>query len=431
MFAVLGCASVDSTPDRAAAQREIAERIGETSAVAPAAAGNGLEAIAAGGFDLEECARAAVLSRPEVAEAFARIGVARANRAQAGLMSNPTLTAGYLVTDGIGPDKRQLAFVQPIAEAFELPARIRAAQFLLDGEIRRAAAIAVSAAADARAAWRRVRALERAVAVEDEAVALALRAANVASSRLESGSISEFEVALARSAVAESELARGGLLGELALARVEFAAAVGCEASSRPETSGPDEARMSRPFALERGLEIARQRRLEARVAALELAAARVEVEREEGRRFVDVRVGVSFEKVIDALLGPVLTLTLPIFDRGEARIAAARARVEVAEQRARAVSDRIDREVLAATTRLGETIRTAAELRDTAIPAAAEVAALAQARFENGADDIDPWLEALGALLDRRRSLARSEIEIAAARSDLERALGAWPIPE
>lgn len=426
----IGCGAVDSSIEKAAASDEIQERTGHSTA-SDGDARIRFDALKAEGLTLEEATAAALLTRHEVREGLERIGIAKAERVQAGLLPNPSLTAAYLWTDGAGPNKRQFSITQPFAELLVMPNRIRTADLLLDGAVRRAVACAIQAASDARAAWRRVQALERMLAVETEGVDLARRTSRVATARLVGGSASDFDLASAEAMSADAEISRLRVEQRLAEARIDFGFAVGAASDSGVFAAASDDPWDEGIQQDDAAIAIAFEHRIELRIAQAEFAAAQLDAEREEIAVLGEMRVGGAYERVVARLLGPVITLTLPIFDSGSARRAAARAAVTVARERADGVRERVTAEVRAATVRARTTAALAAHLRTHAVPLAEDVAKLAESRFESGEDDIDPWLESMRSLLDRRRQLAQAEFENAEARSALERAMGGWFIKE
>lgn len=426
----IGCGALDSSLEKTAANTEIEARTGHHRELDDVALTR-FEAMKANGLTLDEATAMALISRHDVNESFERIGIAKAARVQAALLPNPSLTAGYLWTDDVGPNKRQFSIAQPIAELFVMPNRIRAADLLLDVEIRRAVTVAIGAASEARLAWRRVQALERMLAVETEGVDLARRSSEIAAARIANGSASDLDRATAEAMAADVETARLRVEQRLAEARIDFGSAVGAAGDPRVVAGTSDD-----PW--DEGIQhddvataIAIERRLEIWIADAELAVAQFDLEREETAVLGDVRIGGTYERVMARLLGPVVTLTLPIFDSGAARREAARGAVRVARERSNGVRESVIAEIRVATMRVRTAAAVATHLRTCSVPLAEEVAKLAESRFESGEDDIDPWLESMRSLLDRRRQLAQAEFENAEARSALERAMGGWFIKE
>jgi cobalt-zinc-cadmium efflux system outer membrane protein len=167
-------------------------------------------------------------------------------------------------------------------------------------------------------------------------------------------------------------------------------------------------------------------RRLDLRVAQREIEAAQRAVRISKTAAFEDLAVGIHLEREPDGkrTTGPAATVPVPIFDRGAAAKARARAMLRQAQQRFGAMTVTARSEARAAQERLVEARSRMAYLRDVVIPRRERILRLTQLEY-------NAMLRGVFQLIDARKNLdsARREEVVATrdywvARTELETAL-------
>ncbi len=176
---------------------------------------------------------------------------------------------------------------------------------------------------------------------------------------------------------------------------------------------------------------IAMERRPELAAAERRVAAARSMVSAEWRATLPDVGVQLGAKRTGGYDTGvAAISIGLPIFDQGNGARQRARGEQQVAEAELRSVRDRIGAEAAGSLRAYREIF--AAKPSGTAALAegGAEVARIAEASYREGAITLMELLDAERAHADFRAALARWSAEVALARMELNRALGA-PIEE
>jgi cobalt-zinc-cadmium efflux system outer membrane protein len=167
-------------------------------------------------------------------------------------------------------------------------------------------------------------------------------------------------------------------------------------------------------------------RRLDLRIAEREIEAARRAVGLAKTAAFEDLAVGVHLEREPDGTktTGPAATIPIPIFDRGAAAKARARAMLRQAQQRLAAMTVAARSEARAAHERLLEARSRMSYFRDVVIPRRERILRLTQLEY-------NAMLRGVFQLIDARKNLdtARRDEVIATrdywvARTELDTAL-------
>lgn len=132
LLAVLaGCASVNPRPDYDQVDQHVANALGANALERPderEAMRALVAARLAGGVSADEAVQVCLLNNPRVRSALLRVGVARAELAQAGLFQNPGLSLAVRMPDGGGLSNLEIGLTQNIADLWLLPIRQRAAE---------------------------------------------------------------------------------------------------------------------------------------------------------------------------------------------------------------------------------------------------------------------------------------------------------------
>jgi cobalt-zinc-cadmium efflux system outer membrane protein len=171
---------------------------------------------------------------------------------------------------------------------------------------------------------------------------------------------------------------------------------------------------------------------LAALASAVRGAEARLELERQ--RAAPDLTVGVGYERPesddpTDHVLGPVLSVELPVFDRSQAAIARADSELQSLRKLQEALLAELGQQVRAAADEATLAADAVRFVLDELLPQAERSAALAREAYGLGDTTILPMLEAERTLSQARATGVEAELDAALALVELERAVGG-PLP-
>ena len=156
------------------------------------------------------------------------------------------------------------------------------------------------------------------------------------------------------------------------------------------------------------------ERRLDLRVAQREIEAAQRAIRIAKTAAFEDIAVGVHLEREPDGIrtTGPAATVPIPLFDRGAAPKARARAMLRQAQQRLAAMTVAARSEARSAQERLLEARSRMTYLRDVVIPRRDRILKLTQLEY-------NAMLRGVFQLLEARQNLANAQREEVVATRD------------
>lgn len=155
-------------------------------------------------------------------------------------------------------------------------------------------------------------------------------------------------------------------------------------------------------------------RRLDVQIAAREIDAARHALGLSRTAAFDDVEVGAHLEREPEGkkTSGPSVSVPIPIFNRGAAQKAKARARLRQAQQRFAALTSSARSEARAARERLAEARSRAAYLREVVVPRRDRILKLTQLEY-------NAMLRGVFQLIQARQNLAAAQREETLATRD------------
>lgn len=465
----LGCATVDARRDYDNARDQVERAIGHAPDIQPDEQSQDAEQCAAlisDGLTVDEAVQVALLNNSKVRAAFARIGMSRSDVVQAGLFSNPSIGLSFRFPDGGGLADFELSLAQNIADLWMIPARTRAATRDLNRTILEAVREVSALANDTKVAYVNAVAADELLATARDSVTLTQQLLRITEARLEAGMVSSLDANLAKGQVLKAEVELRTARLEAATAHRTLATLLGLVTQAGKVTlADPLPTPRSDTLDPERYVEIARDARLDLQAArdGQEAAAARVELEL--ARVFQNVEIGFELERnarrappgrkvladtarasianggltvpeiesrgqrrlaksqEIEAILGPSLSLTLPIFDQNQAQIAKAR----FGYLEAKYQLDALDRAIVQETREAADRAATAwnlATLYDhEVLPQVRETLTLSEAAYQAGNAPILNVVDAQRSLLEARRLYVAALQSSANALVDLERA--------
>ena len=353
------------------------------------------------------------------------LGLARAELIGASTIRNP-LFDGEIRFPGQPKDPFEISISKTLVDLLQLGSRKRLGRAQFEAAKVRVSAAIINFATQVRTdyydalAARRILARQEAVTTAQEAAAeLARRqhfAGNISDLDLENeqARYEQVKLDLARAQLDELQ-ARERLVADLGLLqRTDLH--LPADFPPLPEGEMPSEE-------VEREVE---GRRLDLRIAEREIEAAQRAVGVARTAAFEDLAVGVHLEREPEGkkTTGPAATIPIPIFDRGTAAKARARAMLRQAQQRLGAMRVNARSEARAAHERLVEARSRMSYLREVVIPRRERILSLTQLEY-------NAMLRGVFQLLDARKSLdsARREEVIATrdywvARTELQSAM-------
>ncbi|HVR70735.1 MAG TPA: TolC family protein [Vicinamibacteria bacterium] len=353
------------------------------------------------------------------------LGLARAELIGASTIRNP-LFDGEVRFPGDPRSPFELAFSQTLIDIFQLGNRKKLGRAQFEAAKVRVSGAAINFAGQVRMDYYDALAARKILARQEAIMKAQEAATEVAKRQHFAGNISDLDLENEQSRYEQVKLdlsraqldelqARERLIADLGLIR-------------RAELKLPDD--FPAPPDFEMPSEEVEQevvsRRLDLRIAQREIEAAQSAMRISRTAAFEDLAVGVHLEREPDGkkTTGPAATIPIPIFDRGAAAKARARAMLRQAQQRFGAMNVAARSEARAAQERLLEARSRMDYLRDVVIPRRERILRLTQLEY-------NAMLRGVFQLIDARKNLdgARREEVIATrdywvARTELQTAL-------
>ena len=470
-----GCSQVEPQPDFARARQLITERTGVDAVYdpdGPLLTEKELHTLLADGLTLDEALCVALLNNRQLHAEFMSIGIAKADWVQGGLLANPTLGFSAQFPEGGGRSNIQAAIAQSIVDLWRIPRRKKVAQAKLDETILRIAHVAAQLATQTKNAYSQAVAADELLTLGRKNLELVSKSYEAVKAQREAGIASMLDENLARGQVLSAELGvrNARLAAANAKRRLAQLLSIGRNVddvalSDRlPDTFDHSRWTSGLPDKL---IELARNSRLDLRALENAVQARLAEIGVEKLEVFPDVTLGIAFERVerraqpgrdiaadfarasiangaltipeiqsprerraseseeIDAILGPSLDLTLPIFDQNQAQIARAEYLHLLDLKAYEDLYIRIAQDIRMATDDALTAFRNAAYYRDELVPQAAQNLEFATASYSSGRTNILTLIEAQRVSLQVQRGYIEVRLEASTAMSDLEQAVG------
>ena len=401
----------------------VAERLGSAEARGDRALEAELDALLAAPLDDASAVRVALLANPKLRALYEELGVATADRVQAGRIRNPMASGAWLFGDD--GSEVELALVQPFLDLLRVPLRKRIASVEFDAVEASLARQMIELVFDVRRALVDTRAARGRVELARESFEAARASLELAQALHSAGNIgdpaltaNEAEVSSARIALLRAEAAereaREPLSVLFGLERSDGAWSVA--GSLADPTADAPEPRVAEERALAASLELAESR---ARVRA---AMERADLTDRE-RLLANVELGLGAKKDVGEgswALGPRFSFELPIADAGDARDASARARLRAELERRRALELEVRAAARLAVDRIEASTDEHEILREHHVPAHARLVTELLRTYNAMQIGVFQVLDARRAELDARREQLDARADAARAELDL-----------
>ncbi|MBI5515014.1 MAG: TolC family protein [Deltaproteobacteria bacterium] len=425
---LLGCAT--SPYDRAWLARELSSQTGHAPRAEADAASTAPRLpprVSLGdGLTEEEAAAIALWNNPTFQSDLAKLGFARGDLADAGLLPNPTLSLLF----PLGPRQLEAWLAWPIDALWQRPRRVEAARLDVERVARGLVQSGLDVARDARVAHAEVVLAVARARLRAETASATRAIAELTAVRLRTGDVGDPEAAATRveAGAAMEQAARAG--ADAAVARARLRQLLGlmdlpddlAMVTPADETSEPQGATALVATAL--------AARPDVRAAELALEAAGARAGWERSRVFAVALRADGFAPSASAnvteyagRIGP--QLTLPIFNQNQGGVGRAEAEAERAAWRIVAVRQQVITEVTAARAQLAQARAALGPWRADVLPAAEEVVRGATQAFAQGEVSYLVVLDATRRLLDARLREAELLADVRRAAAQLDRSTG------
>ena len=374
--------------------------------------------------------RVAMLRSPRLQEEYARLGFARADIMEAVTIANPRFIASRLAVDGGPGNQLALGLAMPLVDLLVLPSRIRLGRSNFERAKLDIAAAVLGVSFDVEQAWYDYVGARQVADMRAAVTSSLATSAALARRFYDAGNISELQLKREEAAASEAKIGAARALVTARLARLTLNTTVGLsgadadwQTSDRLPLPVANEDDLAALAALANKGNLALQA-LSREVAILHDAAGIT-------RRFRllgGTEIGFDREREVDrsVIQGPTLSLELPIFNQGGAKVARADARLLEARARLAALQLKTDNAV-----RLGaERVRVLSDVvkvhRDTLIPARETIVERSQQQQNYMLIGVFELIQAKTQEYDAYQSYLEAIRDYWLARLDLMRAVGA-----
>lgn len=311
------------------------------------------------GLTEEDAVKIALLNNRKLQATFEEIGVAKSDLVQAGLFTNPNLSAVFRLPFGGGGTDMEGAGVLNIADFWQIPLRKKVALARLETAILLVSEEILNTVSEAKHAHNEYIALSQIRDSTEKIKELMEEWRDHLIYRQKFGFSSELDIEMANASVLDTEAAHARIEKELQLARFRLNQVLGLspEQSDYEAVGSMTERKWSLPE-LETMISHALSNRPDIQMARVKVEESRRVLALERARIFRNVEAGVAYARESDGdeFLGPEIGIQLPIFDQNQAQIARAEYRVRQAEKELTAKIGKVREEVLASFERLSLT---------------------------------------------------------------------------
>jgi cobalt-zinc-cadmium efflux system outer membrane protein len=404
----------------------------------------------------DDAARIALLNNRKLQAEFDELGISRADLLQAGLMQNPVLNVIPRFPDrppsGIDIE---VSVEEDFVSLLMMPARKKLAGIEYQQATLQTAHDVLELAAEARSAFYAYQAAGQMVRLEESIVQSAETAANTARQLRDAGNIADLDFAGQQAMLAQARIDLDLEENELADDRErlnelmglgDFSAAIDPSSDEVSSKNAPDRdpsptwsAQPDLPDLPATDLspveisvanleKIASQQRLDLAAAREQVLAAAQALGISQALRFLpDGAIGIDSEKTPDGqtVTGPTISLPIPIFDTGQAKTMAARARLDEAGARYTALAVQIGAEVRRAKNHLASARTRVETFRDVLLPLHARIVDESVKQYNGMLLGVFQLLTARQNQIDAQRAEIAALRDYWIARAELARAVG------
>jgi outer membrane protein, heavy metal efflux system len=376
----------------------------------------------ADGLTEDEAVAVALWNNAGFQAELATLGIARADLLDAGMIQNPLMTL-FLPW---GPRQAELTLSLPLQSLWQRGRRVKAARLDVERVANGLVAAGLDLIRDTKMAYTALALAQERERLGREALRLRARVAELAEARLRAGDVSALEAGVIRldARQADEELLRASLA--VASARSALLRQLGLDGTQAGLTIGGLAVEARAIGDLESALKLALAARPDVRAAelAIESAGARLGWEK---TRIVTNLAAAAKGSGADGewVLGPGLSLEIPLFNQNQGPRARAHAEIERAIWHYAATRHRLVQEVRDAHQRYATTAQAETLLRKEILPGLDENLRRAEKAYAAGEVSYLFVLETMRQRLDAGLRAADATAELARAAAQLDRSIG------
>lgn len=463
LLALAGCAQVKPHADYVRTADLIRQRVPTTQVFEPQQPAVALPDMT-DSLTLQEALQTALLQNRELQMAFRDIGVAQADLVQSQLLKNPVFSLAGLMPEGGGRARLDVSFSQEIADLWQIPVRKKIAQAALDEAMFKVVRQAVDVTAMVKENYHRLQVLKESERIANENIEIAQRNEELTQARLSAGQAGKVDADLAHAAVLQAQLALIDLERQRRVARADLALAMGLQHWPATDVAlDPLPAPQTQPIDVDACVQqaLAERADLQAAKRAIDAAQTRIReqwlmvfpsvmmgffLERMEARSGSDIstsdtegmageaaagklgirpRTAMAKEGMIDAVLGPMISAPLPIFDQNQAQIAKIVIMYQQEVSRYEQLSQQIERDVRAAAADYMAGTNTLVFYQNRLLPQLRQNLESATSAYQAGNSTVFVIIEAQRSLTMTNTDLYMARMTQLMAADQLERAMG------
>lgn len=366
-----------------------------------------------------------LLNNQDLQATISGLGIAEADLVEAGLLKNPLLT-GEIRFPGNPLEPYELTLAQDFLSVITIPLRRKVARAQLEEAKLRVTSAVLQLAAQTREDFYGLAGAQQALALRQTLGGAAQAAADLAGKQYAAGNITEFDLASERSAASRTEVEVAESEMEVATVRGRLDRLMGLSAANweiAPDLPPLPDREL--PLA---GLEdMALREREDLAAAKMETKAAARAYPLAKFTAIDEAALGLHQERDAagDRTTGPAISLSIPIFNWGQAARLRARTRYEQSLERLNALAVNVRSQVREQWERLAAVRRLALDYQKNLVPLNRRLVALAQTQYDSMGIGVFQ-------LLETKQNEIRTEAGSIAARRDywitraqLEQAVG------
>lgn len=336
----------------------------------------------------DTAASVALLRNKELQASYEDIGIAQADLVQAGLLKNPSVSGALrFPLDPGAVLGGEISLAQSLLELLTIGPRKDSARASLEASVVRVAHQVLVHVAETKSAFYTLQAAEQTYAMRAVVAEAAQTAADLAKKQNEAGTINDLSLANEEALAAQVGLELSRSRADVASARERLNRLMGLwgretdwrSAEKLPElpTDDPAATRLE---------SLAIGQRLDLRAASKDVEAIDWGLTYAKTSRWIPgLGAGIAFEKASEGyrLLGPSVTVEVPLFDQGRAGVARLEAQLRQAKARESKLAVDIRSEVREGRVRMETQRRVVQTYRDTLVPLRERIVALSQQQYD------------------------------------------------
>jgi len=383
-------------------------------------------------LSVDEAAQIALLNNPALQVEYEELGIAQADLVQAGLLSNPIFSGSWREPDGAGKTNSEYMIEQDFLELLFLPLNKKMAkeQFIQVKHL--VGNSLLNFTSEVRTAYYELQSDNQMYGLHEKYMQAAEAASELARRQFDAGNISPIVLAKRKADYHELKLKLIRIKTEMRSKQEILSRLMGLSESKKNWLI-----KDALPQLPEADLQVANLEDL-AIEQRLDLAAAQQEIKIVEKSFKLaklgflsSLDVGASTEEEPDGsrVTGPEVSLGVPLFDRGQAARAKAHAMLRQSQEKVRALEAEIRSEVRLETDRMLTARKSVEYYINTIIPVHEEIVEHSQKEYNFMLHGVYELLQDKQKEISIRQEYIEALKEYWIARSDLERAIGGWPL--